>query len=278
MGIKKVERHYDECEWQYEYLWSDSKSLGLHHGLWERGTRTKQQALINPYKHILKFIKKGDKVLDAGCGVGGASFWLADNIDADFTGITLSSVQLKHAKKFAKERGLQKKIKFYKDNFFKTKFKKNSFDVIFGIESFCYSYPNPERLFREFYRLLRKGGRIIFIDGFLRRKPRNSEERKLLNELYVAWRLEGGNTSSEIKNAFRKVGFKNIGFEDKTKNIEKNILNIQIIGIIGGLVLAPLRWLGLVSDEEYEHSFAAINQKELHELGIFGYGIFHAEK
>ena len=49
-------------------------------------------------------IKQADKVLDAGCGVGGSSIFIATVLGCAVTGITLSERQMQLAKANAKEK------------------------------------------------------------------------------------------------------------------------------------------------------------------------------
>lgn len=67
-------------------------------------------------------ITKDSNVLDAGCGVGGSSLWLAGNIGCTATGITLSEKQKDKATQHAAALGLSEKVSFYQKDYCATGF------------------------------------------------------------------------------------------------------------------------------------------------------------
>lgn len=277
-----VSDYYDKCYWHYKMFWTDSESLAIHYGFWESDTKSKKESLINQYKEMLAAldISSKDLVLDAGCGVGGASFWLAEKTGAKVVGITISEKQLKAAKKIlkSKKNNLVERVDFQKRDYFNTGFQDEKFNKIFGIESFCYSYPNPENLFKEMFRILKKGGKFFMSDGILLRYPENDEEKEIVDKFFLGWRLSGGNVPEEILKALRKCGFKNARYINKTEQIKKNKNLIYWRGAIAHPILRLFGFFGLVSDVQSEHGYATINQKKLIDRGIMGYGIFYAEK
>jgi len=276
---EKAKYYYERCQGYYK-LWFDKKSLGMHYGFWENETRSRSEALINQYRMVLKTLqpKNNELILDAGCGVGGASFWLAHQTDANFIGITISPKQIRLAQKHARDRGLLERIKFHEMSFFDTNFKNETIDKIFTIESFCYSYPEPTKFAKEMYRILKRGGKIHISDGILLRQPKNEKEKRMLREWYSGWGLMGINTKDEIIYGFRKIGFKNINFIDKTEAIKKNVWQIYIFGFLGLNALRILRLFGKRKSIELDHARACMNQKKLVDIGLMGYGIFTAEK
>lgn len=75
----------------------------------------------NKMEHICKklSLKKGDKLLDVGCGWGSMIIWAAKNYDVESTGVTISREQYDYAKAKIKMEGLEKKcsveLKDYRD-------------------------------------------------------------------------------------------------------------------------------------------------------------------
>lgn len=67
-----------------------------------------ENAQDNKCRHIAAklLLKKGQRVLDVGCGWGSMAFYLARNFDVEVTGITLSKEQLAVAKRRAQEGGI----------------------------------------------------------------------------------------------------------------------------------------------------------------------------
>src|SRR6476660_3112592 len=100
-NVEVVKSYYDKSQKWWPLFFGDEKSLAIHYGFWEKGT-TRSEALINPYKTAARLleIRNGERLLDAGCGLGGALLWLASKYDINATGITISSSQLEQAKKY----------------------------------------------------------------------------------------------------------------------------------------------------------------------------------
>lgn len=277
-----VGEYYDKCGWHYRLFWTDNESLAMHYGFWEQDTTSKKEALINQYREIIEIMQPapGEQVLDAGCGIGGASFWVAEKTGANVVGITISENQLKTANKLLNGRNkhLSENIGFEKRNYLNTGFAEKKFDKIFGIESFCYAYPHPEKLFREMHRILKDGGKLLVSDGICLRQAQNSEEKKMLEKFCCGFKLSGVNTAGEIIGALERCGFRNIKHINKTEQIKKNRNILYWRAVFIHPFLRLLGKLKLVAKVQSEHGYAPIFQKKLIEKGIMGYGIFYAEK
>lgn len=131
-------------------------------------------------KHIgkfLKYLKKGDKILDAGCGTGRNSIYLKER-GYDVVGTDLSKVAISRARKAAKDLKIQYKV----DSVEKSSFPDRSFDKIFcGQVLHAVDF---EEAVRELYRILKPDG-ILFIvmyestvyeDGSLQHPTRNHSD------------------------------------------------------------------------------------------------------
>ena len=111
---KKIRDYYDYTLRLYRLFWHGD-TRALHYGIWDKRTKNLREALINTNRILADKadIHRGDNVLDAGCGVGGSAFWIAQNIGAHVVGITVSKKQLAKAKELAKRRGLEEKLNFF---------------------------------------------------------------------------------------------------------------------------------------------------------------------
>jgi cyclopropane fatty-acyl-phospholipid synthase-like methyltransferase len=115
----------------------------MHCGFWLKDTKNNDEAIINQYKYLVAkaSIDQSKKVLDAGCGVGGGAIYIAKHTGATVVGITISPEQIIEAKKNARKAKVDHLTKFTLEDYTKTGFADNSFDVVFAIESVCYAYP-----------------------------------------------------------------------------------------------------------------------------------------
>ena len=116
--------------------------------------------LLNPIKNAVEFVnvKKGSKILDAGCGTGNLLKILEDeNKNLRLYGIDISEEMLKVARKKLKL------VKIKLGSVEKLNFKKDFFDYIFSIDAFHHYY-NSTLVMRNFYRILKKGGYLVIVD------------------------------------------------------------------------------------------------------------------
>ncbi len=114
---------------------------------WYLGMAEINKILLNKYlpkKHNLK-------ILDAGCGPGAMLKVLKSY--GEVIGIDLSDEALKYAGTIAKVQ---------KGNIIKTKFKKESFDLIICMDVLYHTWVRDEALaLREFARIIKKGGLLL---------------------------------------------------------------------------------------------------------------------
>lgn len=104
--------------------------------------------------------KKGEKVIDIGCGWGNISLAL-QKIGLDVIGLDYSKKSIEICKKTAMKFGLAP-TKFVCRDAVNTKLKPESFDVAYCCDFVEHLYPKIyEYLLGELYRILKKGGKLI---------------------------------------------------------------------------------------------------------------------
>jgi cyclopropane fatty-acyl-phospholipid synthase-like methyltransferase len=278
MTSKKVVDYYNETQIDYKILWNSSKSLALHFGFWEDGVKTFSQAVQRENEILAELanIKKGDKVLDAGCGVGGSSIFLARKYGAKVTGITIVENQVESAIMNSKNHGVEDLTEFYEMDFCNMKFKNNSFDVTWGIESICHAQ-NKKDFLREAKRILKKGGRLVVADGFLQRENLNAKEEEEMKKWLDGWAVPNLATVNEFRNYLTELGFKNIQFRDIKENVMPSSVRLYRASILGYPVGKILEWLGLRTKIQTGNILSAFYQYRTLKKNLWTYGIFYAE-
>lgn len=271
---KEIEEYYDDTQILYNIFWSKA----LHYGFWDKGTKKLSDAVENTNRFVSELLdlQENDYVLDAGCGVGGSSFFMAENFGVKIIGITLSSKQIKQARKDAEKLRLGNSVSFEIMDFNNTRFKDETFTKIFSIEGVCYAC-NKLDFLREAYRLLTTGGKIVIVDGFLIKKSLSEKEKEIYDKCLLGWKGDNLSPKDDFLNDLRKLGFKNIKFYDKTDEVMPSSRRMALYGYLFFPVTFILSKLKLISKNIYEHAVACINQKKaLHNFTI--YGVFYAEK
>ncbi|HET9434247.1 MAG TPA: methyltransferase domain-containing protein, partial [Chitinophagaceae bacterium] len=165
---KKIVDYYTESENAYKDSWDLNNSLSIHYGYWDEKVKSFPQSLLRMNEVMMEAaaIKGSDRVLDAGCGIGGSSIFLAKKLGCEVTGISLSEKQVIQAKELADKQKVQDITEFKVMNYCATSFLDKSFDIVWGCESICYA-EDKEQFVKEAWRLLKPGGRLVVADGFV---------------------------------------------------------------------------------------------------------------
>jgi len=130
---KNISYHYDLGNNFYKF-WLD-KTMTYSSAIFSKKNESLEKGQINKYSKLanLTSIKKGDKVLEIGCGWGGFSQFLAENYDCDITAITISKEQFSYTTDRIKKAKLNKKVNVVYCDYRNIQGK---FDKILSIEMF----------------------------------------------------------------------------------------------------------------------------------------------
>ena len=112
-------------------------------------------------------------ILDVGTGTGYFAILLAEKGHA-LTGIDLTESMLGEAEKAAADSGVS--IAFMQEDAQDTRFEDESFDAIV-MRNLTWTLPDPEKAYREWYRLLRRGGVLLNFDADYAGNVRNQNQK-----------------------------------------------------------------------------------------------------
>ena len=203
---KNIIDYYTQSENAYKDSWDLNNSLAIHYGYWDEKVKNFPGSLLRMNEVMMEAasISSSDKVLDAGCGIGGSSIFLAEKIGSHVIGISLSERQIDKAKELACTKKLENKVDFKVMNYCGTDFADRSFDVVWGCESICYA-DDKEQFIKEAYRLLKPGGRLVVADGFVTDIKNNDDPtiRKWLD----GWQVNYLETSDRFQKFMSETGF-----------------------------------------------------------------------
>ena len=110
-------------------------------------------------------INSGDDLLDAGCGIGGTSRYLAASTGAHVSGVDLTEEYIGVAKMLSERVGLSDGTDFRQGNVLDLPFDAGSFDVVWT-EHVQMNISDKAGFYGELYRVLRPGGTLAFHDIF----------------------------------------------------------------------------------------------------------------
>lgn len=277
--LPDVADYYEKTRWDYRWVWGTRNTQALHYGYYEKGVTNHAAAVANKNRVLADMvnIQSTDKVLDAGCGVGGSAIWLAKNRGCKVVGISLSKGQVKDATDFAEQRNVAQKATFQKADFTQTPFESASFDVVWAIESVCHA-EEKSTFFKEAYRLLRPGGRLVINDFFRTDRPFSNAQEELLQSWLHGWAMPDIDTPGEHSAHAKQAGFKNVEYTDITPHVKQSILNLHEHGRKWS---KPAKWLnkiGIVSDMQVGNVRGTVDQYRAFEQGLWGQGVLTALK
>lgn len=135
-----------------------SGTFDTHHG---HGIQSKKErdAWKSSFREV--FPEKGLKILDVGCGTGELSILLAE-MGHKVTGIDISKKMLEVAK--IKAKTCKADIIFEEGDAENPGYDASSFDIVFN-RHLLWTLPNPEMAVENWKKVLRKGGKVVIIDG-----------------------------------------------------------------------------------------------------------------
>jgi tocopherol O-methyltransferase len=215
-----IRSYYTQTHLDYRAVWLDGANLAMHFGYHNDDGMGHSASLTNSNKVLADIaqVEPGHRVLDAGCGVGGTSLWLARERRAQVVGITLGADQVGAARREAMRRGSSTTAQFLVADFTALPFPQASFDIVWAQESLCHAN-DKAKFFQEASRVLRRCGRVVVADFMLKRRSLSTSDRALLAEWYSGWKLPGLWTAAEHVNAVTSAGLSDVSIQDVTANM-----------------------------------------------------------
>ena len=269
---KNIVDYYTESENAYKDSWDLNNSLAIHYGYWDDRVKSFPQSLLRMNEVMMEAadIKLSDKVLDAGCGIGGSSIFLAEKIGCHVTGISLSEKQVNKAKELAIKKNVETKTDFKVMNYCATSFPNESFDIVWGCESICYA-DDKEQFIKEAWRLLKPGGRVVVADGFVT-DFKNNDHSTIRNWL-DGWQVNYLESPERFQQFMRSAGFKNISFSDISKFTVHSSKRLYKFYFLANLYLAwkTITFSNRTTEKQKKNIAACKHQYEGMKNGLWQY-------
>jgi len=235
----------------------------MHHGYYgPRGKRQVEhkQAQLDMIEALLEWGQAPNTVgrfLDAGCGVGGSSRYLAlRHPEAEGLGVTLSPVQAANGNRYNTDAGVADRLEIRAQDVYTLDPEKDGlFDVIWSMES-AEHMEDKLALFELFHRMLKPGGQLLMAN---------------ICKLYHLPPLVSIPTLAE---AAQRAGLQHVATEDWSLSVE------PFWGAVIRSGLNPLNWPGLIraGSSTIKGAWAMKYMKEGFRTGAVRYGVLRATK
>ena len=232
---KNIEEYYDTTQEHYEIWWKLKETQAIHYGILDDSVNSFSESLLNTNRLMMETaqIKNGEKVLDAGCGIGGSAFYLIQQRKVEIVGISLSERQILTARYLAEKSDVADRLSFEVMDYTQTTFPDESFDVIWACESICHA-TDKQSFINEAYRILKKGGRLVLCDYFI--SDENQEDKyDLINKWIATWGISKLITTDIFNRGLKSAGFNKIENKDYSKGILNSARRMYYSALIGFL-------------------------------------------
>lgn len=211
-----VNKYYDLSTSFYEFGWGES----FHFAHRWKGESLRES--IKRHEHFLALqlcLKRGQKVLDVGCGIGGPLREIARFSSASVTGLNNNEYQISRGTELNCIAGVDKTCNFVKADFMKMPFEDNSFDAVYAIEATCHA-PDALGCYSEIFRVLKPGQYFAayewcMTDSF---DPNNQEHQKIKAEIELGDGLPDIRLTTQCLEALKLAGFEVIWEKDLAKD------------------------------------------------------------
>lgn len=165
---KQVSNYYNE--WSHKFLNITDTFQGF---------RTENIDETHAYTVQLAGLQNSTNILDAGCGVGGPSFYFAKHLKSQIYSLTNSEVQIQIINERKAKEGLDNVHPTLGDYHHITDlFKPAFFDTVLFLESLGHSY-YPQKAVSNAFAALKPGGTIYIRDHYIITGNNEEEERRI---------------------------------------------------------------------------------------------------
>ncbi|KIM25131.1 hypothetical protein M408DRAFT_331417 [Serendipita vermifera MAFF 305830] len=209
-----VNGYYDGATELYEWGWGSN----FHFSRFYKGEAFNQS--IARHQHYLASqigLKKGMRVLDVGCGIGGPAREIARFADVTIVGVNNNEFQINRARRYTAKAGLSDQVTFVKGDFMKLaeQFGENSFDAVYAIEATVHA-PMFEGVYGEIMKVLKPGGVCGIYEWVMTPEwdPSNPTHKQIAHEIEISSGIPEMRKMDVARRAFDNVGLEVLHEED----------------------------------------------------------------
>ncbi len=256
-----LEQYYSEAGPDYA-AWSTD--YNMHFGYFRMGANplNREAMLEHMNAEVLHRLrvegKEEPRLLDLGCGLGATMRSFARRLPrARILGITRVPWQVEHATERNRQAGFGDRVRVLEGDYEDTVLPRSAYDGVYALESSCHAHGSDKAaLLVEAYRLLRKGGRLVVADGFLRTEHFHSAlQQRIYRKLCECWVIEELGHLDRFIATLREIGFVNINVEHLQMRVAPSVAHIPWVTlkflltdvVLGDRAMTRARWNNVIA-------------------------------
>ena len=274
---EKIKNFYDQSTPLWLHTWGEH----MHHGYFPKGQKVNTESIKKSQTRLVEEllawakIEQAEKILDAGCGVGGSARFLAQRFGASAIGITLSPLQAQEGEALTKAAELENQVTIQSGDLMEMKSSTERFNLIWIVE--CSEHLSDKKAMMEmFYKLLLPQGRLVLSSWCHRDEPPalKKSEIKLLKKVSHLFHFPALTSLYALENFAAAAGFEKIETADWSENIVPFWKAVIQSAFRPSSVIRLLQagWLTI------KGAWALRYMIEGHRKGVVKYGVLQATK
>lgn len=279
-GTDAIKKYYSDTQFEYRLVWNwrSKNTPALHFGYYDEKATSHHRSVIRANEVLAAWgnIEPGARIIDAGCGLGHSTLWLAEHYNARATGITIVPKQVETMQKFIDKKGI-KNVDFLEASYFNMPFEDNSADVVWAIESVCHA-KDKSQFYKEAYRVLKPGGKLLIGENLRPARPMEPAKEALLKEIFNSWAIPDLDTLEEHRSHALTSGFRLFDSKDVTQNMMVSYRNLEEMCKRWAWLNKLLHTFGIISTVRRNNMLGSLKQYEAIKQKIFTYNHLLAQK
>lgn len=241
---QQIAQYYDRNTARFLSLGGSGDVAAIHRAIWAPGVTTRAQAFAYLNQLVAQALQPAlpqdahnAHVLDLGCGVGGTSTWVAQALDVQVTGITLSPAQVQLAQQRAEALGLASRVHFALGSFSAMPALPASHGA-YAIESFVHA-DDAAGFFAMAARQLLPGAPLVLCDDFLN-PPHTAEAKACVARFRRGWHLNTLLSEEDTCALAQSAGFRLVEVQDLSAHLRG--FHPLLLWTVGTLTRVPMPW------------------------------------